>query len=97
MEWVLGGVIGLIIGGMGGFFSQKSKLQEKEYELQKVERLLREANQDCESRLQATVTSLYKDYKEEKETALEELRQSFQTDIGKYQARIDELERQLSA
>ena len=97
MQLIIGGVIGFLIGAVILFFVQKSKINRKEKQLQRMQKKLEQSEQDYENRLQSTVMSLQSESERQTSEKIENLKQKNQFAIEELEQKninkIEELER----
>ena len=97
MQLIIGGVIGFLIGAVILFFVQKSKINRKEKQLQRMQKKLEQSEQDYENRLQSTVMSLQSESERQTSEKIENLKQKNQVAIEELEQKninkIEELER----
>lgn len=58
MQFVIGGIVGFLVGAAVLFFMQKSKIDRKEKQLQQMQKKLEQSEQEHQTRLQNTIMSL---------------------------------------
>ena len=97
MQLIIGGIIGFLIGAAILFFVQKSKIDRKEKQLQRMQKKLEQSEQDYENRLQSTVMSLQSESERQTSEKVEKLKQKNQVAIEELEQKninkIEELER----
>ena len=93
MEFVIGGIMGFLVGAAVLFFVQKNKIDRKEKQLQQMQKKLEQSEQDFETRLQKTVMSLQAEGERQAHDLVEKNKQENQLIIKELeQANIDKIE-----